>query len=812
MQDADRTKEELLGELSTIREQLASAGDNYCICPVDGLNQEECIDFLKSVIAAITEPILILNSKLECVFSNRSFTEIFGIDSSSIRNVSVFEIGGGILNLEGLKDLLDELLSIHRDFDGYEVNLKLLSIGERTMSLNATDVHQKQTAERLILLSFLDTTEQTKAKKKQMEDEEKYRFLFETSRDAIMTLEPPDWSFTAGNPATISMFRCRDELDFTSKQPWVLSPEYQPDGQISAIKAKEMIDRAMEIGSNYFEWSHRRLDGEEFPATVLLSKIELKGKPLLQATVRDITGRKQVEEELRTHRFHLEEIVRERTTELEESEKKYRTLVEQSHDGIYIYGEKRFLFVNDMVCDLTMYSREELLNMEFPELIHPDDREMLNENGTAKEGFSELPNVFQVRLIRKDGEVRFVEISVRNLTYSGENAILGVARDITILKKLENEQRKIEKLESLGLLAGGIAHDFNNFLTAIMGNISLARTMVEPGSDLYEILTSCEHAASKASSLPRQLLTFSRGGDPIKSRVSIAKLLRESTGFVLSGSNVTAEYDIQNNLRQIIADREQIGQVISNIVINACQAMPDGGQIQLTAENVTLDENNSFAIQEGPYIRITIRDNGMGIDKDNLNRIFDPFFTTKQSGTGLGLSTAYSIVRKHRGLIRIETEKGLGSSFIIYLPADPLAIPDETNEIGPEKLSGGRILVMDDQEIVRDTAKTMLKGLGYYVDIAADGTETIAKYGEALNTSEPYNAVILDLTIPNGMGGVETLEELRKLDPDVRAIVSSGFSNAPVMADFSNYGFAGVMIKPYSISQLSDLLRNIFGE
>jgi PAS domain S-box-containing protein len=812
MAHSEKTKDELLTELSDLREQLANTGELCGICPIDGLNAEECIDFFKSMVAAITEPILIINSDLECVFANKSFSEMFGIESSSIKDVSVYSIGDGLLDLKGLKDLLEELLSIHRDFDGYEVNLKLINIGERTMSLNATDVHQKSNTERLLLLSFFDITEQKKAEKKQRLNEEKYRSLYETSRDAIMTLEPPDWTFTAGNPATIKMFRCKNEADFTSKQPWLLSPEYQPDGQVSGLKAKEMIERAIESGSNYFEWIHKRIDGEDFPATVLLSRIELKGKTLLQATVRDITGRKQVEDELATHRFRLEEIVRERTAELAESEAKYRTLVEQSHDGIYIYGNSCFLFVNDRLCDLLQYSRDELLNMKFSELLHPDDRDMVNGNGIIKESFSDVPNVFTVRLIRGDAELRYIEFSVRNFTYSGEDAILGVARDITILKKLEEEQKKIEKLESLGLLAGGIAHDFNNFLTAIMGNVSLARTMVEPGTDLYEILTSSEHAASKASNLPRQLLTFSMGGDPVKSRVSIGRILRDSADFALSGSNVTAVYSFSDDLKQVIVDGEQIGQVISNIVINAQQAMPNGGRVSISAENILIPENNPLAIPEGQYVAITIKDKGYGIEKSHLNKVFDPFFTTKQNGTGLGLATSYSIIRKHSGHIKVEAEIGKGSTFTIYIPADLPSNASDTHEPGPEKLSGGKILVMDDQELVRNTVMTMLSRLGYEVDSAVDGSEAISRYSAAMKASKPYSAVILDLTIPDGMGGMETMKELQKMDPDVTAIVSSGYSNAPVMADYSMYGFAGVMMKPYSISQLSDLLREIFDE
>ncbi len=794
------------------KEQLSDTGMQCGVCPIDGLNAEECIDFFKSMIAAITEPILILNSELKCVFANKSFSEMFAIEPSSIKEVSVYDIGNKLLDLKGLRDLLEELLSIHRDFDGYEVNLKLINIGERTMSLNATDVHQRSNSERLLLLSFFDITEQKKAERIHRLNEEKYKSLYETSRDAIMILEPPDWSFTAGNPATIKMFRCENETDFTSQQPWLLSPEYQPDGQISGLKAKEMIERAIENGSNYFEWTHKRLNGEEFPATVLLSRIELKGKALLQATVRDITGRKQVEDELAIHRFHLEEIVIERTAKLKESEEKYRTLVEQSHDGIYIYGNNRFLFVNDRLCDLMTYSRDELLMLRFSELLHPDDRCMVNANGIVKEGFSDIPNVFTVRLIRGDGELRHIEFSIRSFTYSGEDAILGVARDITILKKLEDEQKKIEKLESLGLLAGGIAHDFNNFLTAIMGNISLARTMVEPGSDLYEILTSSEHAASQASNLPRQLLTFSMGGDPVKSLLSIAGILRSSADFALSGSSVTAEYSIADDLKQVIADGEQIGQVISNIVINAKQAMPVGGCISISATNIRLPDNNPVAIPAGQYVSIAIKDNGCGIEDKHLSKIFDPFFTTKQNGTGLGLATSYSIIRKHSGYIKIQTEAGTGSTFTIYIPSDQPALTPDTQEPGPEKLSGGKVLVMDDQELVRETVMTMLSRLGYEVDSAVDGIEAIEKYKAAMNNTEPYTAVILDLTIPNGMGGMETLEELHKIDPDVTAIVSSGYSNAPVMADYSIYGFAGVMMKPYSISQLSDLLREILDE
>lgn len=769
----------------------------------------DSLEFFKSIIAAIREPILILNSDLKCFFANKSFTQIFNVDPTDIIDKSIYSIGNGLLNIQGLKDLLDELLSIHRDFEEYEVNLNLVDIGRRSMSLNATDVIQTTNKERLILLSFEDITERRIAEMLLLENEKKYRTLFESSRDAIMMLAPPNWSFTEGNTTTIKMFRCKDENDFTSRHPWELSPELQHDGQLSPIKAREMIRKAVVSGSNFFEWTHMRADGEIFPATVLLSRIELNGRVLLQATVRDITERKQVEEELRTHRFHLKELVLDRTMELRESEEKYRTLVEQSHDGIFIYSGNRFRFVNDQMCDFIGRTKEELCNLEYTELIHPEDRHrILGYERKRKEG-KEVPNIYQFRIVRDVEEVRYIEFSIRHITYHGEYAVLGVCRDITALKKLEEEQNKIQKLESLGILAGGIAHDFNNFLTAIMGNISLARMMVEPGSDIYEILTSSEHAASKASSLTNQLLTFSRGGEPVKALTSIDILLRESAIFALSGSNVTAEFDIQDDLWLAVVDRGQIEQVINNIIINADQAMPEGGKTLISAENIEIGENGDIPLDSGNYIKIVIEDEGTGIPEEQLSRIFDPFFSTKQTGSGLGLATAYSIVKKHLGHITVESKFGSGSAFIMYLPSET-AIEDDTQlEVSFSSICEGKILVMDDMEIILNTAKGLLENLGYTVECASEGSEAFEKYSSAMENGNPFNAVILDLTIPNGMGGRDTIKELRMIDPNVRAIVSSGYSNDPVMAEYESFGFSGFVLKPYSMKQLASVLEKI---
>ncbi len=776
-------------------------------CSVPGASDD--LEFYENIIAAVREPILILNSDLKCVFANRSFVQVFNIDLSAVYDQSIFSIGKRFLNIPELKQLLNELLSIHQDFNEYEVNLDLIHIGNRAMSLHATDTAQQPDRERLILLSFEDITIRLEAEKQLLESERKYRTLFDSSRDAIMMLAPPDWSFTAGNPATIELFRCKGESDFTSRRPWELSPEYQPDGQISSIKAKMMIESAVKTGSNLFEWIHQKTDGVTFQASVLLSRIELHGHTMLQATVRDITRRKEIEEELRNHRFHLEELVRNRTAELSESEEKYRTLVEHIHDGIYIYAESGFLFVNNRICDMTGYTNAELSGMKFWELAHPEDLERIREYELLRASGADVPSVFQVRAVKKDGEERYIEFSAKSITYNGEYAVLGVGRDITALKLFDEEQSKMDKLESLGILAGGIAHDFNNFLSAIIGNISLARLMVEPGSNIYEILTSSEHAASKASTLTRQLLTFSKGGEPVKDLVSITTLLQESCNFILSGSNVIAEFNFSEDLQLINADPGQITQVINNIILNANQAMPEGGRILISAENIDISDNSIIPLEEDSYIKIQIEDEGIGIPEEQLTIIFDPFFSTKQLGTGLGLSTAYSIIHKHHGHILVESEINSGSTFIIYLPSVSDIMEKKQMEIDFLTVTEGRILIMDDKEIIRDTVQAILNRLGYEVECAVNGNEAIEKYSNSMINGNPFSAVILDLTIPNGMGGADTMKELLSIDPDVRAIVSSGYSTDPVMSDYETHGFKGVMRKPYSISQVAYVLQEV---
>jgi PAS domain S-box-containing protein len=387
-----------------------------------------------------------------------------------------------------------------------------------------------------------------------------------------------------------------------------------------------------------------------------------------------------------------------------------------------------------------------------------------------------------------------------------------VAAEIERIKN-ENELYKTRKLESVGILAGGIAHDYNNLLTAILGNISLIKYTIESHHSIYKRLTEAEQAAVRAQSLTQQLLTFSKGGDPVKESANVKDLITETATFSLHGSNVSCTFHFQEDLWLANVDKGQFCQVIQNLVINANQAMSHGGTIEIIGENITIstqDTYNDFTLQEGKYVKLIVKDKGTGISEDNLQLIFDPYFTTKDKGSGLGLATSYSIIKNHQGHISVDSKLGIGTTFTLYLPKaekEETHVPDINQK---QVLAGqGRILIMDDEKMIREVASSMLKQIGYDVDTAADGHEAIEMYKKSLESGNRFDALIVDLTIPGGIGGKETIEKLIEIDPQVKAIVSSGYSSDPIMAHYQKYGFCGIISKPYKISELGKLLQNV---
>lgn len=363
-------------------------------------------------------------------------------------------------------------------------------------------------------------------------------------------------------------------------------------------------------------------------------------------------------------------------------------------------------------------------------------------------------------------------------------------------------------MEAIGTLAGGIAHDFNNILTAIIGNISLAKLNQneEPG---LERLTEAEKACLRAQGLARQQLTFATGGAPVKELISIEKLVTDSTSFASRCSNVKCEFNFQDNLWAVKADPGQINQVIQNLVINAMQAMPAGGTIEIRGENLMVDGDSNLPLEVGRYVKLSFRDQGIGIPKEYLSKIFDPYFSTKQTGSGLGLTTAYSIVKNHQGHLGIESKLGEGTTFQIYLPATDSGIiepqPDEKKILKGQ----GKILIMDDDVMIRSMLRDMLQKLGYEAYCTVNGEEAIEAYKEALESNQPFAAAIFDLTVPGAMGGKDAILKLLKIDPHIKVLVSSGYSDDPIMANFEKYGFRGIISKPYRMAELGKILFEV---
>ena len=389
-----------------------------------------------------------------------------------------------------------------------------------------------------------------------------------------------------------------------------------------------------------------------------------------------------------------------------------------------------------------------------------------------------------------------------------------LCREIVERKRAEDELIKAQKLESLGVFAGGIAHDFNNILTSILANLSFARMQLSPSHSISKRLEECEKATVRASELTRQLLTFARGGEPVKKLIDPAPLIREAASFVLRGSTVRSIVDLPADLWCLEADAGQLSQSLHNLLINAAQAMANGGEATVRGANESLDADNPHRLPLGDYIRITIEDHGCGISRENLARIFDPYFTTKSQGSGLGLASVYSIVKRHGGTVGISSTLGEGSSFDIHLPASPGKRPEGAAvKVTAELPAGGRILIMDDEDFIRAIATEILQYKGYEVASCADGREAVDLYRSARQCNVPYAAVILDLTIPGGMGGKEAAALILELDPDAVLIVSSGYSNDTVIANYQNYGFSGSISKPFDADTLArELERLIAGK
>ncbi len=576
-----------------------------------------------------------------------------------------------------------------------------------------------------------------------------------------------------------------------------------------------------------------RLRFENNSLVSVLASAKDRAEKLNDELVREMKGREKAQEELQRHHEHLEEVVAERTAELssanvrlekeiaarndaektlKESEEYFRSLIENALDIITVLDSKgTILFESPSVERLLGYKPEDLVGESVFDYLHPDDMKAAQDVFARALTSTGSAGAIEARFRHRNGSWSVLAAAGKSILDNNSVRIIINSRDITERRKFEEDMLRSQKLESLGILAGGIAHDFNNLLTGITTNIELAKMHARDGDGLAAILRKAEQASFRAKDLTQQLLTFSLGGEPIKRVMAIGEVIKDSAEFAVRGSRAVCAFSIPDDLRPVEADEGQLRQVINNVVINAIQAMAQGGTINVACRNITIGVQQIPALTPGEYVKIAIADRGIGIPKEHLPKIFDPYFTTKHTGSGLGLATSYSIIKKHGGEITVASAVGEGTTFSLLLPASQTAVPADVKNSA--LVAGeGRVLIMDDEEIVRDAAGSILQAAGYNVELARDGNQAIALYRNAFESGNPYDAVILDLTVPGGMGGREALSELLAIDSAVKAIVSSGYSHDPIMAHYREYGFVGVIAKPYKIREMSEIVKKVVSD
>ncbi len=636
----------------------------------------------------------------------------------------------------------------------------------------------------------IDISKQRDAEIALQKSEELLRLIINATQEAMIAIDE-NGHITLFNPAAEKMFgRTRTEmigqpLDLLMPEKYRTKHTHYVRQYFATGLPNMAINRTVELPGH-------RSDGTIFPMEISLSTGQQGAKRFVIAVIRDISKKKLAKQALK------------------ESIEKFRDIAELLPVGIFETDENGVLtYANRTLIEVAGITPEDMKKgIKGVDLIAEEDREAATINFfNVLNGKYLGPNDYQA--ITKSGKNIPVTIHSNAINRNGKAVgIRGIIVDISDRLRLEQERLKTEKLESLGILAGGLAHDFNNLLTGILGNISLVRYNKSVDDKAGKWLEEAEKAAIQAQGLTQQLLTFSKGGNPIKQTTTIDNLLKDTVSFVLRGSNVKPVFSIADDLKAVEIDSGQISQVIHNLVLNADQAMPNGGTITVTAQNISQPETN-VGTDTKDFIEITIQDEGMGIPKKHLDNIFDPYFTTKAKGSGLGLATVYSIIKKHNGMIKVYSEVNKGTTFRILLPATNSTVVQQQETTTTLPTATGRILVMDDEEIIRNLASKVLTNQGYTVDCVCNGEEAIQCFKNVYDSGQRYDAVILDLTIQGGMGGKETIKALREIDTDIRALVSSGYSNDPIMADYQSFGFDGIIPKPYRAFELSRAVQEL---
>lgn len=582
----------------------------------------------------------------------------------------------------------------------------------------------------------------------------------------------------------------------------------------------------------------RRRDGSTFPIDLSVNDTHVNNKHIYICVVRDITERKSAEDALLRARDTLEDRVKERTSELtktnallkqeivekenaqqalRESERRFRTMADTAPVMIWMAGpDKLNSYFNKVWLEFRGKRLEHETGAGWTEGIHPEDRQRVLEIRNAA---FQNKREFSVEYRLKNAAGRYIKVidhGAPRILHDGSFAgFVGSVLDITGVQEAEEEVTRSQKLDSLGVLAGRIAHDFNNIMTSITSNASVAKKLLSEGDPARQCLADIESASERGKKLAQRYLTFSKGGSPATKTVTLPQILKDASEDVLKDSSCSLEYSFPDTLWRVEADPDQLSQAIGNIVKNARESMTGKGSVRVEAENVRI-KNRPGASQESPdYVKISIKDRGRGISEKNLGKIFDPYFTTKDQASGLGLTAAYSIVKNHGGYLTVESDPAAGTTFYVYLPAAGKKLV-KTREVASTAVKSNgscepRVLLMDDEKMIREAAAKALKLIGYKAEFAENGRKAIDLFNKAKDCGDGYDAVILDLTIPDGMGGEETLKKLLKIDPEVKAIATSGYAEGRVMSDYRRYGFVAAVSKPYSADDLKNVLSSVVG-
>jgi len=645
--------------------------------------------------------------------------------------------------------------------------------------------------ERLIVV-VRDINEYKQALEKLHRSELLYRTLFENASDSIFLMKGD--RFIECNLKTLKMFRCSYD-QILNQPPYRFSPKLQPDGRNSKEKALEKIQSALKGQPQFFQWRHMRYDNIPFEAEVSLNRVSLSGELFTQAIVRDITERVQAEEALK------------------QSEIRYRAVFETAATAMGIFEEDTTIaLVNTEFEKLSRYSKDELQGkIKWTEFVAKEDlKKMENYHKLRRIVPESAPKNYEFKFIDRLNNIKDAFISIAMIP--GTKMSIASVLDLTEKKNLEYKFQHAQRMEAIGTLAGGIAHDFNNLLMAIQGNISMIYTDIDSNHPHYNRLKNIEQCIQSGSELTRQLLGFARGGKYETKPTDINKLVNSTSNmFRCTKKEIKIYRKYQDEIWPVDIDRGQIEQVLLNIYVNAWQAMPGGGDIYLETTNVNLDENyvSPYDVPPGRYVKVSVTDTGVGMDQTTKQKVFDPFFTTKDisKGAGLGLASAYGIIKNHKGIINVYSEKGSGTTITICLPISKIAIKDYVIKTRGEKIVKGHeiILLIDDEEMILDVNKEILEQLGYEVLSAKSGKEAIDVFKKQ---KDIIDLVILDMIMPDMSGG-ETYDVLKEINPDIKVLLSTGYSMNGQATKILERGCNGFIQKPFNIKSLSEKIREI---